>query len=95
MNPWGWLFVALAVIAIYIGIKGTENSVYAFITGNQVKPSSSSSSSPIVPNSVFAGIQNGIIGAGNAVKQSLSGNNIVGSLKNMGAPAQYNRAARY
>ena len=61
MNPWGWLFIALAVIAIYIGIKGTENSVYAFITGQQVKGGSSASSGSSSASSGIAGTVNNAI----------------------------------
>jgi len=93
MNPWGWLFIALAVIAIYIGIKGTENSVYAFITGQQVKGGSSSSTgAPIVPNAVPAAIQNTIIGAGKAVQGAGKAVQNVGATVKAQAPPQLNNS---
>ena len=36
MNPWGVLLIALGALAIYIGVRGTQNSVYAFIFGHAV-----------------------------------------------------------
>lgn len=47
MNPWGWLLVILAALAIFIGIKGTQNSVYAFITGRN--PNTGSTSGRFIP----------------------------------------------
>lgn len=34
MNPWGAVIILLGALAIYIGVKGTENKVYAFIFGH-------------------------------------------------------------
>jgi hypothetical protein len=36
-NPWGMLLIVLGALAIYIGIKGTQGSVYQFITGKQMQ----------------------------------------------------------
>lgn len=34
MNPWGWVLIAIAIIAIVVGITGSQNKLYAFITGH-------------------------------------------------------------
>jgi len=34
MNPWGWVLIAIAIAAIVVGITGSQNKLYAFITGN-------------------------------------------------------------
>lgn len=34
MNPWGLLFIVIGVLAVYIGVKGTQGSVYEWVTGH-------------------------------------------------------------
>lgn len=34
-NPWGLVFIALGAALVFIGYKGSQNSVYSFVTGHR------------------------------------------------------------
>jgi hypothetical protein len=43
MNPWGLVVVALALLLVFIGAKGSQKSVWAALTGGKSSTSGGSS----------------------------------------------------
>lgn len=33
-NPWGLVFIVLGIAFVFVGYKGTQDSVFAFLTGH-------------------------------------------------------------
>lgn len=35
MNPWGLLFIVIGVLVIFVALKGTQASVFEWMTGHK------------------------------------------------------------
>lgn len=60
MNPWGFVAIALGVILIVIGIKGTQHKVTGALTGHQTGGSGTSTAATTTYTPSTTGVPSGV-----------------------------------
>lgn len=79
MNPWGIVVIAVGAIIVWIGVRGTQGSLYADIFGHPYTPSGSGPMSATSFN-LPAGSSIGTTGPNGVGQQGSAGLNVGGGV---------------